>query len=85
MVLIPVLTRVDGLLADDMLISRAKFDKIEFINVIIISPLYNFMNGDYTVAIGATIVLVVVFTIPVIWQFLQPNDDDFGDLTKRPK
>jgi len=27
----------------------------------------------------------VVFTVPVVWQFLQPNDDDFGDLTKRPK
>ena len=41
--------------------------------------------GDYTVAIWATIGLVVVFTVPVVWQFMQPNDDDFGDLTKRPK
>ena len=43
------------------------------------------MNGDYTVAIWATIGLVIVFTVPVVWQFLQPNDDDFGDLTKRPE
>ena len=43
------------------------------------------MNGDYTVAIWATIGLTVVFTVPVVWQFLQPNDDDFGDITKRPK
>ena len=43
------------------------------------------MNGDYTMAIWATIGLVIVFTVPVVWQFLQPNDDDFGDLTKRPK
>ena len=41
--------------------------------------------GDYTVAIWATVGLVVAFTVPVVWQFLQPNDDDFGDLTKRPK
>ena len=41
--------------------------------------------GDYTVAIWATIGLVVVFTVPVVWQFMQPNDDDFGDLTKRRK
>lgn len=41
--------------------------------------------GDYTTAIIATIVLVVVFTVPVVWQFLQPNDDDFGDLTKKSK
>ena len=41
--------------------------------------------GDYTTAILATIALVVVFTVPVVWQFLQPNDDDFGDLTKKPK
>ena len=43
------------------------------------------MNGDYTVAIWATIGLTVLFTVPVVWQFLQPNDDDFGDITKRPK
>ena len=36
------------------------------------------MNGDYTVAIWATIGLTVLFTVPVMWQFLQPNDDDFG-------
>tara|TARA_B000000565_G_scaffold158795_1_gene120142 strand:- start:312 stop:443 length:132 start_codon:yes stop_codon:yes gene_type:complete len=43
------------------------------------------MNGDYTVAIWATVGLTVLFTVPVVWQFLQPNDDDFGDITKRPK
>ena len=37
------------------------------------------MNGDYTVAIWATVGLTVLFTVPVVWQFLQPNDDDFGD------
>jgi len=41
--------------------------------------------GNYTVAILATIGLVIVFTIPVVWQFLQPNDDDFGDISKKPK
>ena len=41
--------------------------------------------GDYTVAILATIGLVVVFTVPVVWQFLQPNDDDFGDISKKPR
>jgi hypothetical protein len=41
--------------------------------------------GDYTVAILATIGLVIVFTVPVVWQFLQPNDDDFGDISKKPK
>ena len=30
-------------------------------------------------------IAAVVFTVPVVWQFLQPNDDDFGDLTKRRK
>ena len=43
------------------------------------------MNGDYTVAIWATIGLTVLFTVPVVWQFLRPSDDDFGDITKRPK
>lgn len=41
--------------------------------------------GDYTGAIVATIVIAVLFTVPVVWQFLQPNDDDFGDLSKKPK
>ena len=41
--------------------------------------------GDYTGAIIATVVLAVVFTTAVVWQFLQPNDDDFGDLSKKPK
>ena len=41
--------------------------------------------GDYTVAIWATVGLMVAFTVPVVWQFLQPIDDDFCDLTKRPK
>jgi hypothetical protein len=41
--------------------------------------------GNYTVAILATIGLVIVFTVPVVWQFLQPNDDDFGDISKKPK
>jgi hypothetical protein len=41
--------------------------------------------GDYTVAILATIGLVIVFTVPVVWQFLQPNDDDFGDISKKPR
>ena len=45
----------------------------------------DFNVGDYTVAIWATIGLMVGFTVPVVWQFLQPNDDDFGDLTKRQK
>ena len=39
--------------------------------------------GDYTTAIWVTIGLTVVLTVPVVWQFLQPNDDDFGDLTRR--
>ena len=39
--------------------------------------------GDYGTAIWVTIGLAVVLTIPVVWQFLQPNDDDFGDLTRR--
>ena len=43
------------------------------------------MNGDYTVAIWPTIGLTVLFAAPVVWQLLQPNDDDFGDITKRPK
>ena len=38
--------------------------------------------GDYTVAIWATVGLVILFTVPVVWQFMQPNDDDFGDLTR---
>ncbi len=41
--------------------------------------------GDYTVAILATIGLIIVFTVPVVWQFLQRNDDDFGDISKKPK
>ena len=41
--------------------------------------------GDYTVAILATIALVIVFTVPVVWQFLQPNDDDFGDISKKQR
>ena len=41
--------------------------------------------GNYTVAILATIGLVIVFTVPVVWQFLQPNDDDFADISKKPK
>ena len=41
--------------------------------------------GNYTVAFLATIGLVIVFTVPVVWQFLQPNDDDFGDISKKPK
>ncbi len=40
---------------------------------------------DYTVAIGATIALIVLFTVPVVWQFLQPNDDNFGDISRRPR
>ena len=39
--------------------------------------------GDYTTAIWVTIGLTVALTVPVVWQFLQPNDDDFGDLTRR--
>ena len=39
--------------------------------------------GDYTTAIWVTIGLTVILTVPVVWQFLQPNDDDFGDLTRR--
>ena len=39
--------------------------------------------GDYTAAIWVTIGLTVILTVPVVWQFLQPNDDDFGDLTRR--
>ena len=50
-----------------------------------VTPLCLIRMGDYTVAIWATIGLIVVFTVPVVWQFLQPNDDDFGDITKRPK
>ena len=34
-------------------------------------------------AIPDPIGLAVILTIPVVWQFLQPNDDDFGDLTRR--
>ena len=37
--------------------------------------------GDYITAIWVTIGLKVATTTPVVWQFLQPNDDDFGDLT----
>ena len=40
--------------------------------------------GDYTGAILATVVLAVVLTAAVVWQFLQPNDDDFGDISKKP-
>ena len=43
------------------------------------------LMGDYTGAIVATVVIAVLFTVPVVWQFLQPNDDDFGDLSKKPK
>ena len=50
-----------------------------------VTPLSLIRMGDYTVAIWATIGLIVVFTVPVVWQFLQPNDDNFGDITKRPK
>ena len=39
--------------------------------------------GDYGTAIWVTIGLAVALTIPVVWQFMQPNDDDFGDLTRR--
>ena len=39
--------------------------------------------GDYTTAIWVTIGLTIALTVPVVWQFLQPNDDDFGDLTRR--
>ena len=39
--------------------------------------------GDYTAAIWVTIGLTVILTVPVVWQFMQPNDDDFGDLTRR--
>ena len=39
--------------------------------------------GDYTTAIWVTIGLTVALTVPVVWQFLQPNDDEFGDLTRR--
>ena len=38
---------------------------------------------DYSTAIWVTIGLAVIITVPVVWQLLQPNDDDFGDLTKR--
>ena len=50
-----------------------------------VEPTEAWSVGDYTVAIWATVGLMVAFTVPVVWQFLQPNDDDFGDLTKRPK
>ena len=39
--------------------------------------------GDYTTAIWVTIGLTVALTVPAFWQFLQPNNDDFGDLTRR--
>ena len=39
--------------------------------------------GDYTTAIWVTIGLTVSLNLPVDWQNLQPNDDDFGDLTRR--
>ena len=39
--------------------------------------------GDYGTAILVTIGLTVLLTVPVVWQFLQPNDDDFGDLTRK--
>ena len=38
---------------------------------------------DYTTMIFVTIGLTVALTVPVVWQFLQPNDDYFGDLTRR--
>jgi hypothetical protein len=41
--------------------------------------------GDYAVPILVTIGITVVLTAATVWQFLQPNDDDFGDITKRPK
>ena len=39
--------------------------------------------GDYGTAIWVTVGLAVILTIPVVWQILQPKDDDFGDLTRR--
>ena len=39
--------------------------------------------GDYTTMTLVTIGLTVALTVPVFWQFLQPNDDYFGDLTRR--
>ena len=39
--------------------------------------------GDYGTAIWVTIGLTVIFTVPVVWQFLPLNDDDFGDLTRK--
>ena len=42
-----------------------------------------FSLDDYSTAIWVTIGLAVILTVPVVWQLLQPNDDDFGDLTKR--
>ena len=39
--------------------------------------------GDYGTAILVTIGLTVLLTVPVVWQFLQPHDDDFGDLTRK--
>ncbi len=38
--------------------------------------------GDYTTAISVTIGQMVALTVPAIRQFLQPNDDDFGDITR---
>ena len=39
--------------------------------------------GDYSIGIWVTICLMVVLTIPIVLKFLKPNDDDFGDLTRR--
>ena len=41
--------------------------------------------GEYAIPILATIGITVVLTGATVWQFLQPNDDDFGDISKRPK
>ena len=41
--------------------------------------------GEYAIPILATIGITLVLTVATVWQFLQPNDDDFGDISKRPK
>ena len=41
--------------------------------------------SDYTTPIVVTVLLTVVFTAATVWQFLQPQDDDFGDISSRNK
>ncbi|MEB3177170.1 MAG: hypothetical protein VKJ87_06195 [Synechococcus sp.] len=41
--------------------------------------------SDYTTPIVVTVVITVVLTAATVWQFLQPQDDNFGDLSRKNK